>query len=133
MSRTIITWASGLLVVAVILGAFGAHALKERLSMQHLAQWRTGVEYQFYHSLGLLLLAALVDRIGAEALKRTFWCFVVGIIFFSGSLYLLSTRELSGLFWIGKAVGPITPVGGLLFIAGWIQVMVAAWRSPIRS
>ncbi|MBK6830784.1 MAG: DUF423 domain-containing protein [Flavobacteriales bacterium] len=97
MERRIIAWGAGILLVAVVLGAFGAHALKERLSPEHLGQWKTGVEYQFYHGLGLLLLAALGNRISDGASRRISWFFFLGVVLFSGSLYLLSTRELSGL------------------------------------
>lgn len=126
MDRRIVIWASTILAVAVILGAFGAHGLKPRLSPEQLGQWRTGVEYQFYHGLGLLLIVALGDRIAPGPLRRIAWTFLIGVVFFSGSLYLLSTRELSGLGGLA-IIGPITPLGGLCFIAGWAQLLIAAW------
>ncbi len=126
MDRKVIATAAGILAVAVILGAFGAHALKERLSLEHLGQWRTGVEYQFYHGLGMLLVAAHGDRISARAAKRIAWLFLLGVVCFSGSLYVLSTRELSGWEGAPSFVGPITPLGGLFFIAGWVQLLITA-------
>jgi uncharacterized membrane protein YgdD (TMEM256/DUF423 family) len=94
------------MLLDVALGAFGAHALKSRLSPEMLAVFETGVRYQAYHALGLLALAALrgPDKAG--------WCFVGGIVLFSGSLYLLA---LTG----ERRLGMVTPLGGLLFLAGW--------------
>lgn len=98
---------AALMLIDVALGAFGAHALKNRLSPEMLAVFETGVRYQAYHALALLLLAALrgPDRAG--------WCFLAGIVLFSGSLYALA---LTGARWLGA----ITPLGGLLFLAGWL-------------
>ncbi len=102
-------WAAigaGLMFLTVALGAFGAHGLKTRLAPEMLAIFETGVRYQAYHALGLLALAALKgpDRAG--------WCFLVGIVLFSGSLYALA---LTGVRWLGA----ITPIGGVLFLVGW--------------
>lgn len=124
--RNILSWAATILGLAVVLGAFGAHGLKDRLSLEHLGQWKTGVEYQFYHGLGLLLLAALGNRVPAGALKRISWFFFLGVLLFSGSLYLLSTRELTGLGGATAFIGPVTPLGGLFFIAGWAQLLITA-------
>ena len=93
--------------VDVVLGAFAAHGLKSRLTPEMMAVFETGVRYQAYHALGLLFLAAVRGPQSAA------WCFVGGIILFSGSLYVLA---LTGIRWFGA----ITPVGGLLFIAGWL-------------
>ncbi len=126
MERSIVAWGAGILLVAVVFGAFGAHGLKERLSPEHLGQWKTGVEYQFYHGLGLLLLAALGNRVPDGALRRISWFFFLGVLLFSGSLYLLSTRELTGLGGATAIIGPVTPLGGLFFIAGWVQLLITA-------
>ena len=133
MNRRIMAWAAVILLIAVVLGAFGAHALKERLSPEHLGQWRTGVEYQFYHGLGLLFLAALGERIPATALKRISWFLILGVFLFCGSLYLLSTRELSGLGGATAIIGPITPLGGLFFIAGWAHLLITAFSRTDRG
>lgn len=96
--------------LAVILGAFGAHGLKSLLTSQQLNTFEIGVRYQLYHALALLLLPAL--SITSTWGNRVAFCFVVGTVLFSGSLYALS---ISGIKWFG----PITPLGGLFFIVGW--------------
>jgi uncharacterized membrane protein YgdD (TMEM256/DUF423 family) len=109
---------------AVGLGAFGAHALRERLAESALATWQTAVTYQFTHALALLAVAILL-RIGLGAerpLTIAAAGFVIGTVLFSGSLYLLA---LGGPRWLG----PITPVGGLAFIVGWVALAVAAVRA----
>lgn len=97
----------------VALGAFGAHGLRTRLSPEMLAVFETGVRYQMYHALALLLTAAAMGRIGdARLLAIAGWFFVAGIVLFSGSLYALT---LSGV----SMLGAITPIGGLAFLIGW--------------
>jgi uncharacterized membrane protein YgdD (TMEM256/DUF423 family) len=111
-------------MLAVALGAFGAHALKARLDDYALGVFNTAVQYQFYHALALLAVAVLLQQYPASNLLRSStWLFLIGILVFSGSLYLLS---LSGLRWLGA----ITPLGGLAFIAGWGCLLAAAWRLP---
>ena len=97
--------------LAVGLGAFGAHALKSRLTPDMLAIFETGVRYQVYHALALLLLAAL------RGPNKSGWCFTAGIVLFSGSLYLLA---LTGV----RKWGAVTPIGGLLFLAGWLIMLL---------
>lgn len=133
MSRNLIQWAGFVLLLAVILGAYGAHALRSRITADALNQWRTGVEYQFYHGLGLLMISLFSDRIPQAVLKRIGWCFQLGVLFFCGSLYLLSTRELAPWKEIGRIAGPMTPLGGLFFIAGWAQLMFAARRTTDKG
>ncbi|RUO39601.1 DUF423 domain-containing protein [Pseudidiomarina aestuarii] len=107
------------MALGVILGAFGSHGLKERLSADMLAVYQTGVQYQIYHALGLLLVAALmVPYPNATGLRTGGWILLAGIILFSGSLYLLA---LTG--W--RFFGPITPVGGVCFIVGWLWIFWA--------
>ncbi|PTB84678.1 DUF423 domain-containing protein [Pseudidiomarina aestuarii] len=107
------------MALGVILGAFGSHGLKNRLSADMLAVYQTGVEYQIYHALGLLLVAALmVPYPNATGLRTGGWILLAGIILFSGSLYLLA---LTG--W--RFFGPITPVGGVCFIVGWLWIFWA--------
>jgi uncharacterized membrane protein YgdD (TMEM256/DUF423 family) len=108
-------WArAGSLMVflAVALGAFGAHALKALLSDEMKAVYETGVRYHFYHGLGLFVVAWLSSRSQSKAVQAAGWCFLCGTILFSGSLYALS---LTGI----KRLGMVTPLGGLLFLAGW--------------
>lgn len=100
--------------LAVCLGAFAAHGLKARLSTELLSAFRTGVDYQFYHTFALLAVALLIKHIGPSALLTAAgWLFLLGILLFSGSLYAMA---LGGPKWLG----PITPLGGLCFIAGWV-------------
>jgi uncharacterized membrane protein YgdD (TMEM256/DUF423 family) len=117
-----------LLLIAVAAGAFGAHGLRARLSPQALAQWHTAVEYQFYHGLGILLVAALSERLGTSSVRWACRLFLGGTLLFSGSIYLLSTRELTGFHGIGSMLGPITPLGGLLLMAGWATLLISAVR-----
>ena len=111
-----------LMALAVMLGAFGAHALKAILTPQMLATYNTGVEYHFYHALGLLIIGLTGYHVQSKWLNRAGALLVAGIILFSGSLYLLT---LTGI----KEIGIITPIGGLSFIAGWICLAVALWKA----
>ena len=109
--------------LAIILGAFGAHALRDHLSPELFATYQTGVQYHLYHGLGLLLVAALVSYAPQSiAFKWSGLVMQVGIFLFSGSLYALS---LSGIRWIGA----ITPFGGLAFITAWVLLALAIWRA----
>ena len=106
-----------LMALGVLLGAFGAHALKARLSPEMLGVYTTAVEYQFYHSLGLLLIGLIGYHLQSKWLNWSGILLVSGIILFSGSLYALS---ITGI----KVLGVITPIGGLAFVAGWICLAV---------
>ena len=109
-------------LLAVIMGAFGAHALKVRLDEALLKVYQTGSEYHFYHALGLVLLGVLAINIPINIwLKISGWSMLVGIILFSGSLYLLSIFNLR---WLGM----VTPAGGLLFIIAWISLIIAVLK-----
>jgi len=121
MSKTIIMTASIFLALAVAIGAFGAHGLKSQLSAEMLQTYKTGVEYHFYHALGLLLIGVLAISFPSSHLKWSAILLSVGIILFSGSLYVLA---ISGIKWLGA----ITPLGGLSFIAGWILLFIAVWK-----
>lgn len=109
-----------LLAMAVVFGAFGAHTLEKYLDVAQLHSWHTAVEYQFYHSLGLLLLCFIPSQyIGNQKRLRLASIFLLaGIVMFCGSIYLLSTRSITGI--PTGILGPITPIGGLCFIAGWL-------------
>ncbi|TAJ52218.1 MAG: DUF423 domain-containing protein [Nevskiaceae bacterium] len=107
--------------LGVALGAFGAHGLRERLTPDLLAVWKTAVEYQFYHALALLLVGLLASQRPSIALTNAGICFALGVLIFSGSLYTLA---LSGQRWLGA----ITPIGGLLFLAGWALLFWAALK-----
>lgn len=109
-----------LLALAVVLGAFGAHALKERLAEDSLKVWNTAVLYHFIHAIGIIMIV-IISNIGWLSERGTKWSIrslFAGIAFFSVSLYFLSTRDITALpvSWLG----PITPIGGLFFIGGWL-------------
>jgi len=112
---------SGLL--AVILGAFGAHALEARLPAGHLIWWQKAVNYQGLHTLALLGAGLLALHHPSRVLMYAGGLFLIGILLFSGSLYLLTLTDLRGL-------GLVTPFGGTAFIAGWGCLAFAAWRLP---
>lgn len=120
MRQLIIVGAIGM-SLSVMLGAFGAHALKEVLSEKMLANWQTGVHYQMVHALGILFLAVLVSKFDVKQFKQAAWLMVVGILFFSGSLYVMA---LTG----ATILGAITPIGGVLFILGWLFVIRGAMK-----
>jgi len=110
-------------LAAVVLGAFGAHALKSRLSAEMLALWHTGVEYHVYHALGLLAVGLVATQLPESALlKWSGWLMLAGIALFSGSLYALAR---SGERWLGA----ITPIGGLGFLAAWTLFVAAVVKA----
>ena len=118
---------AGLLgALAVVIGAFGAHGLKPHLDAYQLSVFEKGVQYQFYHSFALALtaLASPIAR-HQNRLKWAGWLFALGILLFSGSLFLLGTRELLpfSVTW----AGPVTPLGGLCFIGGWVFLALSSW------
>ncbi|MEL6552899.1 MAG: DUF423 domain-containing protein [Cyanobacteria bacterium J06621_11] len=120
MARLFLAIASILGALSVAGGAFGAHALKGKLTESALGSFETGVRYQMYHAIALLLVALLIAQYPEiKGLTITGWCFVAGVVLFSGSLYGLS---LIGL----KALGPVTPLGGVAFIAGWICLALSS-------
>ena len=110
--------------IAVAAGAFGAHALRERLSPDMLQVFQTGVTYQMFHALALLGVGILLARYsidGSAWLTAAGWAFVAGTVLFSGSLYLLA---LSATTWLGA----ITPLGGVAFLLGWLALAISIWR-----
>ncbi|MDO9453248.1 MAG: DUF423 domain-containing protein [Stagnimonas sp.] len=107
--------------LGVAFGAFGAHALKARLAPEMLTVWKTAVEYQFYHALALVLVGLIATQRPSIAITNAAICFALGVLVFSGSLYVLA---LSGVRWLGA----ITPIGGLLFLIGWALLFWAALK-----
>jgi uncharacterized membrane protein YgdD (TMEM256/DUF423 family) len=126
MNKRIILTAAFFGALAVILGAFGAHSLKKIVDPSSLAIWQKGVEYQFYHTFALLYLSTFA-RYKHKLISFAFILFTVGIILFSGSLYLLALKDAYHLSY-SAILGPITPIGGLCFIAGWICLFLAALK-----
>jgi uncharacterized membrane protein YgdD (TMEM256/DUF423 family) len=122
MAKVFITLASLSGMLAVMLGAFGAHALKGRLDDYALGVFQTAVQYHFYHSFALLAVGILaLSQPQTALLKSSGWLFLLGILIFSGSLYLLS---ITGVRWLGA----VTPLGGLAFIAGWACLAATGWK-----
>lgn len=107
--------------IAVAFGAFGAHSLKSRLSPDMLTIFETAVRYQMYHALGLIAVAWATTRWPENNLNTAGWAFIIGIIVFSGSLYVLS---LTGVRWLGA----ITPIGGISFLIGWAVLVWSIGR-----
>jgi len=121
MTKTILLTATVLLALAVAIGAFGAHGLKAHLSEAMLQTWKTGVEYHFYHALGLLLIGVLSVSMPSNFLNWSAIFLFTGIVLFSGSLYVLALTRI-------KWIGAITPLGGISFIAGWLLLSVAVLK-----
>jgi uncharacterized membrane protein YgdD (TMEM256/DUF423 family) len=105
--------------LAVTLGAFGAHGLRGRLSPDMLTVFETGVRYHMYHALAILLVGLVMGRMSGWLIQAAGWCFVAGILLFSGSLYALA---LSGV----TILGAVTPLGGIAFLAGWACLAFAS-------
>ena len=109
--------------VSVVAGAFGAHALRARLSAELLQTFTTGATYQMYHALALLAVAWLATQTPHPAVRVAGWLFIAGTVLFSGSLYALA---LSGV----RALGAITPIGGVCFLGGWLALAWGVWGMP---
>lgn len=121
-ARLFISLGSANAALAIMLGAFGAHGLKSRVTPQMLEVYHTAAQYHFYHAIGMLLVGVLATQMQSTgALRLSGFLMLAGIVLFSGSLYLLS---ISGITWLGA----ITPLGGLAFIAAWIVLAIAALR-----
>lgn len=112
---------------AVVIGAFGAHSLAEHLSPQSLASYKTGVSYQFYHTLASILALLLFTNFKIKQFSWASVCFLIGILFFSGSIYLLTTNSITGIGMRG-ILGPMTPIGGLFFIIGWVLLCLGIFK-----
>jgi|TARA_Y100001934_G_C12120219_1_gene662754 uncharacterized membrane protein YgdD (TMEM256/DUF423 family) len=108
-------------MLAIIFGAFGAHALKKILSEDQLKSFETGVKYQMYHAIVLLVLGFNFEF----STSAMYWCFTFGILLFSFSIYGLVLSDAKGKKL--RFLGPITPIGGLLFVVGWLLIVLRAW------
>lgn len=111
--------------LAVALGAFGAHGLEKITSDEKILHgYQTGVQYQMYHALALLAVGILYGQFSTRYLNWAAGCFIAGVLLFSGSLYLLTFLKIQGSTAV-KFVGPVTPLGGIFFIAGWVLLLLA--------
>jgi uncharacterized membrane protein YgdD (TMEM256/DUF423 family) len=135
MHRKIILWGLILALLSVLLGAFGAHALKNIVESDKVAIFETGVRYQFMHGLALILLALFNQQNLAfpqlqKSINRVSQFFLFGCLFFCGSLYLLTLQPLAS-FNYSRIVGPVTPLGGLLFMLGWASWIRLIWKHKV--
>ena len=113
-------------MLAVILGAFGAHGLKSRLTENMLAVYQTGVQYHFYHALGLIIVGLVImQMLPSIWFKSAGWLMLAGILLFSGSLYILSITQLR---WLGA----VAPLGGTAFIFAWLLLFIGIIRAQIN-
>ena len=126
MERKITSVAALMGMIAIILGAFGAHALKKQLSVEQLGSFETGVKYQMYHALFLLFLG-LNTFLNEKVKKTVFQLVIFGVFFFSGSIYLLTTKAITGVDF--KFFGFVTPIGGVLLIMAWSVLFWNVWRA----
>jgi len=123
MQKTVIITGAILGGLGVILGAFGAHALKETLTASgRLDTYETAVKYQMYHSLALVLLGIIMSQFEHKMLNYSAYAFIVGMVIFSGSLYILCATGITKL-------GAITPIGGLFLIAGWVLLALGIYKN----
>jgi uncharacterized membrane protein YgdD (TMEM256/DUF423 family) len=124
MFRNLFIWGILFSLLSILLGAFGAHALKSLINIERLAIFETGVRYQFMHGAGLILLALYANQYQKIEVvhKGILWAskfFIMGVFCFSGSLYLLALQAIINISW-APILGPITPIGGLFFMLGWM-------------
>ncbi|MEY3874255.1 MAG: hypothetical protein RL363_976 [Bacteroidota bacterium] len=137
MSRKYLLWGISLAGLSVILGAYGAHGLKSLVPAAQLVVFETGVRYEFMHALALILLAYYMqqNKANQEQLKRlnkTGNLFLIGILLFSGSLYALTLQPLID-FNFARFIGPVTPIGGLCLVAGWVIWANAVYRDKVDN
>ena len=125
MERKITSIAALMGLTAIILGAFGAHALKKQLSVEQLSAFETGVKYQMYHALFLLFLG-MNTYLNEKVKKTVFRLVIFGVFFFSGSIYLLTTKPITGVNF--KFIGIVTPIGGVLLLLGWSILLWNIWK-----
>lgn len=107
--------------IAVALGAFGAHGLEGKIPDKYLETWNTAVQYQMFHAAGLLIIGLLAGKVSSPLINWSGWLMFIGIIIFSGSLFVLSVTQI-------KVLGAITPIGGVSFLAAWVLMIIAAYK-----
>ncbi|ASS94715.1 DUF423 domain-containing protein [Peribacillus simplex] len=107
--------------IAVAFGAFGAHGLEGKIPDKYLETWQTAVQYQMFHAVGLLVIGLLAGKISSPLINWSGWLMLIGIILFSGSLFVLSVTQI-------KVLGAITPLGGVSFLVAWVLMIIAAYK-----
>lgn len=127
MHKGFLLTAAALGALAVALGAFGAHGLKQIVPAETVSTFETAVRYQFYHTLALLAVGLLFEKIPTRFMRYAGICFITGIVLFSGSLYALTALQATETVGL-RSIGIITPFGGLFFVAGWVCMFVALVR-----
>lgn len=126
MSRTALIAAAFFGATAVVLGALAAHYLPTKLEADKVASFSTGVRFQMYHALALLALGAATAKLQLTGARWVMWGWILGTVLFSWSIYVLATTTTPALRWLG----PVTPIGGLLLIASWVRLLIAALKLP---
>ena len=127
MHKGFLRWAALLGALAVGLGAFGAHGLKQFVTVETIGTFETGVRYQFFHVFALLAVGILYERFPVKWLRYAGNCFLIGILLFSGSLYILTALKATDTVGL-TGIGAITPIGGVFFIGGWLLLLAAVWK-----
>lgn len=129
MNKSILATASGLMALAIVLGAMAAHALEPLLSAKQLTSFQTGVRYQAWHCLAIIAIQLFPENVLKSTVKnKVSVLMLLGILLFSFSIYLLSLKDVIGIGSAASVLGPITPIGGLLFIVGWLWLTVSIAR-----
>ena len=131
LDKSIITFATIFIVLGIVFGALGAHALEKILTKEQLASYEVAVKYQIYHGIALLSLVSMGQKFDFS-LKMMFRCILFGVLIFSGSIYILVFQNLFGVK-LGMIFGPLTPVGGLLMIIGWCLFLVSLVKSKVNK
>lgn len=126
MRKNFLRWGAGLMALGVLAGAFGAHTLEKLVEPDRLTIFNTGVRYHMYHALALLVLGVLLYIRRTSLMRYAGWLFLAGIALFSGSLYLLTFANIFNL--PTSIIGPLTPIGGLCFIAGWVILFFSTFQ-----
>ena len=127
MHKGFLRTAAVLGVLAVTLGAFGAHGLKKIVPPETVSTFETGVRYQFYHTFALLAVAMLFEKFPLRSIRYAGICFITGIVLFSGSLYALTLLQATNTVGL-RGIGAITPIGGVFFIVGWIFLFLGVQK-----
>lgn len=130
MNRKIVITAAVLGLISIVLGAFGAHALKKVLTVEQLVSFETGVRYQMYHALFLLFIGT-TQFLTEKAKKYVYYTALTGVILFSGSIFLLATQEISQINF--RFLGPLTPIGGVFLISSWLLLAVYVCKQKTHN